>query len=176
MSRIDRTTLAALENFPGLLEAAYASVPIEGKHWRPESWDGIPSERLTAIEQICHVLDIEVDGYHARFHRTLTEHRPSLPNLGGEILAEQRNYAAADASVVIAKFRSARTETLRIISGLSEDELSRVAVFENKPVTLAGLIHFLCSHDFQHLAGLQWLLGKMNAEKASVQSNPASKR
>ena len=27
--------------------------------------------------------------------------------------------------------------------------------------TLKGLIHYLCSHDQRHLAGLQWLLGNM---------------
>jgi hypothetical protein len=30
-------------------------------------------------------------------------------------------------------------------------------------VTVRGLVHYLCSHDQQHLAGLSWLLGKMEA-------------
>jgi hypothetical protein len=30
-------------------------------------------------------------------------------------------------------------------------------------VTLRGLVHYLCSHDQQHLSGLQWLLGKIDA-------------
>jgi hypothetical protein len=59
----DITTLA---NFPDLLEANFAAVPIALVHWRPDSWEGMPSERLTAMEQICHVRDIEVDGYHVR--------------------------------------------------------------------------------------------------------------
>ncbi|ONO51272.1 damage-inducible protein DinB, partial [Burkholderia cenocepacia] len=25
------------------------------------------------------------------------------------------------------------------------------------------LVHYLCSHDQQHLAGMQWLLGKIDA-------------
>jgi hypothetical protein len=33
----------------------------------------VPSEPLTAIEQVCHVRDIEIDGYHRRFHRALDE-------------------------------------------------------------------------------------------------------
>jgi hypothetical protein len=42
--------------------------------------------------------------------------------------------------------------------------LARRAEFEHYgPVTLRGLIHYLCSHDQQHLAGLQWLLGKIGA-------------
>jgi hypothetical protein len=28
-------------------------------------------------------------------------------------------------------------------------------------------VHYLCSHDQQHLAGLQWLLGKIDASRAA---------
>lgn len=73
MLQLDQTTIVALGRFPALLKATYATVPDHWTHWRPRSWDGIPSERLSAIEQICHVRDIEVDGYHARFCRTLNE-------------------------------------------------------------------------------------------------------
>jgi hypothetical protein len=31
---------------------------------------------------------------------------------------------------------------------------------------LRGLVHLLCSHDQQHLAGLHWLLAKIDAEQA----------
>jgi len=162
MPHIHPTSLAALAAFPDLLETAYASVPDARKNWRPESWDGIPSERLTAIEQVCHVHDIEVDGYHVRLHRTLTEDSPVLPDLGGERLAEERGYATANAADTLVRFKAARAETIRIVSALTDDQLERVAIFENRPTTLRGLVHFLCSHDFQHLAGLQWLLARMS--------------
>ena len=162
MPQINQTSLTALAAFPDLLAAAYAAVPSVRKHWRPKSWEGIPSEHLTAIEQICHVHDIEVDGYHVRFRRTLVEDRPVLADLPGERLAEERNYSAADAADVLAMFKAARAETLRTIAGLTAEQLDRVAIFENRPTTLRGLVHFLCSHDFQHLAGLQWLLAMMN--------------
>jgi hypothetical protein len=43
----------------------------------------------------------------------------------------------------------------------------RTAVFEDYgPVTMRSLVHYLCSHDQQHLAGLQWLLGKIEAHHA----------
>jgi hypothetical protein len=29
-------------------------------------------------------------------------------------------------------------------------------------------VHYLCSHDQQHLAGLQWLLGKIEAARAQA--------
>lgn len=161
MSQIGPATLAALGNFPALLEAAYAAVPDDRKHWRPASWHGIPSERLTAIEQVCHVHAIEVDGYRDRFHRTLTEERPELPDLDGELLAVAHRYAEADADDVLARFSAARAQTVRSLRALTAVQRDRVAIFEGRPTTLRGLVHFLCSHDFQHLAGMQWLLAMM---------------
>jgi len=166
---IDNTTLAALSTFPALLNAHYAAVPASYVHWTPPTWDGIPSERFTAIEQICHVRDVEIDGYHVRFQRCLSEATPFLPDLGSEALAMSRDYAKADATQVFAAFREARAKTLDLIANMTETQLARTAFFEDYgPVTLRSLVHFLCSHDQQHLAGLQWLLGKIESSRMDV--------
>lgn len=159
---MDRTTLAALAQFPDLMEAHYAAIPPGFAHWTPASWEGIPSEPFTPIEQLCHVRDIEIDGYHVRLRRALREERPVLAAIDGVALAQQRGYAAADAARVCSSFRVARGETIRLIAQLSGAQLERTAVFaEHGVVTVRALIHFLCSHDQQHLAGLQWLLGRI---------------
>jgi len=158
------STLNALSLFPLQLEAHYAAIPAEFKHWAPPSWDGIPSEPFTAIQQVCHVRDVEIDGYHVRLQRTLDELHPFLPDLGSEALAHQRNYAQANAVEALVAFREARAKTVAMISNFSTAQLARTAFFEDYgPVTLRSLVHYLCSHDQQHLAGLQWLLGKIEA-------------
>ncbi|QGW80119.1 DinB family protein [Variovorax paradoxus] len=160
------TTLAALAAFPSLLEAHYAIIPEAHRHWAPRSWVGVPSEAFTAIEQLCHVRDIEIEGYHERFRRTLQEDTPTLASIDSEPLAIERGYGKADAAQVLAEFRIARAQTMEIISQLSDAQLARPAVFEGYgPLTMRSLIHYLCSHDQQHLAGLQWLLGKIDASK-----------
>jgi hypothetical protein len=159
------TTLEALAIFPDLLEKSFAAVPMHLIHWRPDSWEGIPSERLAVIEQICHIRDIEIDGYHVRFKRTLTEDRPVLPDIDGELLAQERKYSGAVAMEALAGFKAARAATINTISGFTERQLDRVAIFENRPTTLRGLVYYLCSHDYQHLAGLQWLLGRAEATR-----------
>src|SRR5713226_2884528 len=93
---MDPITLAALADFPDQLEAYYSVVPSAYKNWRPQSWDGVPSEPFTPIEQVCHVKDIEIDGYHVRFRRTLEESNPVLASLDGELLATERSYATAE--------------------------------------------------------------------------------
>jgi hypothetical protein len=79
---MDPISLAALADFPNQLEACYSVVPGEYKNWRPASWDGVPSEPFTPIEQVCHVKDIEIGGYHLRIRRTLEELNPLLASAG----------------------------------------------------------------------------------------------
>ena len=99
-----------------------------------------------------------------RFNRTLEELSPLLPSIDSETVAKERAYGRADAVQVFAEFRAARVKTLTLLRGLSESQFERRAMFEGYgPVTLRGLAHYLCSHDQQHLAGLQWLLGKIDA-------------
>lgn len=160
-------TLAALEAFPDQLEAHYAAFPVEFKNWAPASWDGVPSEPLTALEQVCHVRDIEIEGYQVRLQRTLTEVNPTLASIDTDALVVERRYAQADAREVLAVFREARSRTLALIRGLRPEQFERIAVFEGYgPLSLRSLVHYLCSHDQQHLAGLQWLLGKLEAWRA----------
>ena len=165
---VNQTTLFALAEFPRQLAAHYAAIPADFKHWKPASWEGIPSERYTAHEQICHVRDIEIDGYHVRFRRTLAEIHPFLPGVDGDALVIDRSYATADAAVVLAEFQSARARTIELISGLTPAQFGRTAEFEDYgELTLRSLVHYLCSHDQQHLAGLQWLLGQIEALPAT---------
>lgn len=170
-------TLQALAAFPSQLAAHYAAVPADFAHWAPPSWEGIPSERFTAIEQLLHVRDIETEGYHRRFRRTLAEDRPLLDDIDSYALATQRDYAAtADAPAALEAFRVAREETVALLAALGPADLARPAEFAGYgPVTVRGLMHYLCSHDQQHLAGLQWLLGQIEAARLRSQDRfPAS--
>ncbi|MEP7042613.1 MAG: DinB family protein [Dokdonella sp.] len=164
-------TLDALTAFPQQLEAHYAAIPTAFKHWAPTSWDGVPSEPLTAIEQVCHVRDIEIDGYQVRLQRTLRESNPTLASIDTEALARERAYGTSDARLALAAFGAARAKTLALIAQLTPAQFDRTALFEGYGVlTLRSLVHYLCSHDQQHLAGLQWLLGKIEAQRAAESS------
>ena len=162
-----QATFHALTAFPAELEKHYAAFPPDYVNWAPPSWEGVPSEAFTALEQVCHVRDIEIDGYQVRFRRTLDEDSPALASIDSEALAQQRDYGHADARRMFAEFREARARTLALLRGLDDAQLQRPAVFEGYGrVTLRGLVHYLCSHDQQHLSGLQWLLGKIDASRA----------
>jgi hypothetical protein len=161
--------LATLAATPAEFERLFRSVPPAHAQWKPQSWEGVPGEMFSALEQACHLRDIEVDGYQVRLRRTLEEAGPLLPSLDGYALAEERRYRDADPAEVLAAFATARKSTLRLIQSLSDGDLARQAVFEGYgPVTVRGLVQFLCSHDRQHLACMHWLLGKLDAHLAAA--------
>src|SRR5690242_12967265 len=116
---MDSITLATLAAFPAQLVAHYAAIPPSHKRWKPASWEGIPSEQLTAIEQLCHVRDIEIEGYQVRFERTLREDNPRLVALDTDALVREREYSRQDAAQVLAEFKAARAKTLHMLKDLS---------------------------------------------------------
>jgi hypothetical protein len=125
-------------------------------------WDGSPGETFSALEHVCHVRDIERDGYHVRIRRLVEETDPSLVSLDGYEMAREGRYAEASWTEVAEEFRAARATTLAMIRDLGAAELGRTGTFaEYGRLTLRGLLHYLRSHDQQHLACLHWLLGKM---------------
>ena len=65
---------------------------------------------------------------------------------------------------MLAAFRDARRRTLARVSALTQDQWARTGEFDGYgALTVRGLVHYLSSHDQQHLAGIQWLLGKIDA-------------
>ena len=154
--------LAELAAMPDEAKALLRQVPRVRLDWTPESWDGIPGERFTALGQACHLRDIEIDGYHVRFGRTLREDRPDLVSIDSYELANQRNYNDDDVTTALAAFRRARRETVAMLQTVRPEDWERTATFaEYGAVTLRGLAHILRSHDLQHLACLHWLMAKM---------------
>jgi len=154
--------LSSLRAFPDQLEQLYAAVPPGGADWAPASWEGIPSETFTAIEQICHIRDIEIDGYHVRLRRLLDEDAPCLVSIDSYQVARERRYPDAPVPQILSAFRQARAQTVELLASLTEEQWQRKGSFEGYgPVTVTGLVHYLCSHDQQHIAGLHWLLGQI---------------
>jgi hypothetical protein len=106
--------------------------------------------------------DIEADGYHVRIQRMLDEADPVLESLDSYEIARQRGYGSAHIDVALAEFREARAATVARLRDLGEADLARTGEFaEYGRLTLQALVHYLRSHDQQHLAGIQWLAGKM---------------
>lgn len=159
--------LSELDQMPAQLERLVRSVPEEHRRWQPEDAGGAPGETFSALGHVCHLRDIEADGYHVRVRRMLEEDHPSLVSIDGYELARERRYEEADLEDALAAFRTARSRTLDTLRGLTDAQLDRAGEFaEYGGLTLRALLHYLRSHDQQHLAGLHWLLGRVASRSA----------
>lgn len=158
-------SLAFLREFPAALKLHLDDAPARALDFAPASWEGVPSEELTIRQQVCHLRDIEI-GYAERFRRMLAEENPFLASIDTYELVSSRNYDGADVAAAYREFSAARRETMTLLERVIAAELVRTGEFEGYgPVTLKGLVHFLISHDQQHLAGIQWLLGQFESAK-----------
>jgi DinB superfamily len=157
--------LTELAGMPDQLDRTVRLVPADRLAWRPESWGGSPGESFSTLEHVCHLRDIEQDGYHVRIQRLLEEANPSLLSLDGYEIARERRYESADLQAALSAFRQARGTTVERLRAVSDAELARAGEFaEYGRLTLRALVHYLRSHDQQHLAGIQWLAGKSASE------------
>jgi hypothetical protein len=164
--------IGELAGLPRELEQAVHHIPAGRRRWRPESWGGAPGETFSALEHVCHMRDNERDGYHVRIRRMIEETEPSLVSLDGYEMARERRYDSADMAAALGEVREARAATVAQLRGLSDGQLERMGEFaEYGRLTLRALVHYLRSHDQQHLAGLHWLAGKIHSEAQG--SSPA---
>ena len=101
------TTLDALADFPVSSKPISRPSPTATRAGRPTTGPGCRAS-IFAARQLCHVRDIEIDGYHVRLRRMLDEDRPLLVSIDGDALAIERRYNDAYASDVLAAIREAR--------------------------------------------------------------------
>jgi hypothetical protein len=159
--------ITQLTEMPRQLEVTLRSIPAARLRWKPESWGGSPGETFSAIEHVCHLRDIEVDGYQVRIRRILAEDHPSLLSLDGYEMAKERRYDGANVALASEAFRAARWRTVADLRALDDVQLARTGTFaEYGEVTLRSLVYLLRSHDEQHLACLHWLAAKIAAAPA----------
>jgi hypothetical protein len=65
------------------------------------------------LETICHLRDIEAEGYTTRINRILIETNPVLGDIDGGRLAVERNYNDQDPDLALHEFTIARATTRR---------------------------------------------------------------
>ena len=132
---------------------------------------GLPDMGLTSklhgtefsiVEHICHLRDIEKEGYAVRIEKLLTEIEPFLADIDGNKLAEERVYNQQDFRAALIEFSLARNINVQVIEGLTLVQLSRCGIFENVgSVSLERLLLMMHDHDQEHLKELTDLRGRL---------------
>lgn len=133
------------ENIRRLIEAS----GVGDLRWKPGP------EEFSALEQVCHLRDLEREGYGARIQRMLTETEPALADFDGGRIAQERDYNNQDFASSFQDFARERARNVSIMKKLSPDELKRTGVLEGVgAITLKKLFLLMREHDLSHLKEL----------------------
>ena len=139
-----------------------------------------PSENeFSALEQVCHLRDLELEGYGPRIRRLLTEAEPSLPDFDGGRFARERDYNSQNFETALQAFARARQEHTLAAETLSSDQLNLGGFLEGVgQITLARLFQLMREHDQSHRAELsvlrERLLGQHKTKSAASNSSSAA--
>jgi hypothetical protein len=141
-----QSLVETLEETPRIIRQLTDDLEDNERRWKPspEGW--------SALEQVCHLRDIEQEGYAARIEKLLHEAQPFLSDIDGDKLAAERSYITQDFTAALRAFARARAENAEAIKDLTLDQLNRSGIFENVgAVTLGRLLLMMREHDRGHL-------------------------
>jgi hypothetical protein len=144
-----RTTLAAT---PAAILNAIGNLSDEQQRRRS------PDGEFSCIETVCHLRDLEVEGYTARIDRLLAEEGPVLPDIDGGRLAIERDYQGQDIRQALEVFTAARAKNLRTLRALTPEQLARPGTLAGTGmITLGKLLLMIQDHDLGHVEDLHRL-------------------
>ena len=148
--------LKCLQETPKTLTALIDGLSDSELHWRNSD------NEFSALENVCHLRDIEAEGYATRIDRILDETNPFLADIDGSRLAVERSYNDQDPNLALRAFVVARTQNLEKLSGMNLDEFDREGTLEGVgPVTLKRLSEMMREHDEGHVEDLRVLSQKL---------------
>jgi hypothetical protein len=149
--------LSLLRLFPDVVSEIVRDATGAVTHRRPA--DG----SFALVEHVCHVADLEEEGYAVRIVRMLAEDSPELADFRGDELARQRKYLEQELQPALMRFVAARRANCERLAGLNEVEWRRTGVLEGQGlVTLAELANLMGDHDRSHAGELAALLRELD--------------
>lgn len=156
-----RSAIALISETPDQIQELTQTLTYQHQIWRPKIG------HFSILENICHLRDIEAEGYAIRVARILNEEMPLLPDINGTKLAQERNYQADDLTEALVAFRQARNQSLNHLQNLTDELLVREGQLEDVGIiNLADLILKMASHDQEHLSEIRELCQSYQPDQA----------
>ena len=151
MSREDLGSIVdLLARTPGLVSRIVNGLSEENLRNRNSS------DEFSVLEHICHLRDIEHDGYRQRISRILNEHQPQLPDIDGSRLAIERDYNSQNAARALAEFDVTRRKNIEGLRAMGAEQLAREGTLEGAGViSLEKLLMMMSEHDADHIGELE---------------------
>jgi len=118
----------------------------------------LSEKEFSFLENVCHLNDIEREGYAVRIEKLLNENQPFLYDVDGGKLAAERDYNSQNLDDALRLFADSRQANLERVKNLSPEQLNRSGEFENVgAVTLARILTMMREHDAAHIRELNVL-------------------
>ena len=147
------SVLNSLETTPATLKSIAEKLTDDQLRFKPAR------DVFSFLENVCHLRDLEREGYTERIRRILDEDAPALADFDGGRIAAERNYNAEDFSKALEAFTQARRENMGRIKTCDATALGRTANLEGVgPITLERLAIMMSEHDSDHLQQISDLL------------------
>jgi hypothetical protein len=146
------TTTQRLLGLVPMLQAAKERIP------RPE-WGRRPREHaFSLVEQVCHLRDVEEEGYTLRIRRLLREDNPELADFDGAKVAQARDYRKQDLTLALNALDLARRQNVAVLADLPTEALHRRGRMAGVgEITLERLATMMLEHDASHRQELEEL-------------------
>jgi len=127
-----------------------------------------PSEgEFSALENVCHLRDLELQGYRPRISCLLDETDPALADFDGARVAAESNYNSQQPDVALQTFEMARRENVQRLRGLTEEQLGREGILEGVGrITLRRLAEMMREHDEGHIEDVRVLRQRLERQHA----------
>ncbi|HSE40676.1 MAG TPA: DinB family protein [Acidobacteriota bacterium] len=144
--------ISGLRILPKLLRKLLSEFGSENSKKKPA--DG----SFSLTEQICHLRDLEYEGYLTRIIKILNEDCPELVEFDGTKVASERNYQSQDPQTALQAFEENRAASISQLEKVSPDQLQRNGRFGPfGMITLEQVIERMLEHDRSHMAELETL-------------------
>ncbi|HEX8921911.1 MAG TPA: DinB family protein [Pyrinomonadaceae bacterium] len=154
-----------LEETPESIRQLTAELARTECRWKPSI------DEFSALEQVCHLRDLEREGYALRIKKLLTENHPLLPDFDGGRIARERDYNSQDFEAAFQDFALARAENVHVMKTLSPEQLNRSGVLDGVgAITLKKLFLLMRDHDRSHLEELTELRKRKAGTKRDAET------
>ena len=144
-----------LAAFPATLKDAVAAA---GSQVRVRASDG----GFALVEHLCHLADLESEGYGARIERLLSDERPVWDDFDGAAIATARNYLEQDPDAAYQRFVSARHANLARLQAATADDWNKKGTHRGiGDVSLHDVAEMMVEHDRSHAAEIAALVKEL---------------
>lgn len=148
-----------LEETPENIRQLAAEIAGQNLRWKPSR------DKFSVVEQVCHLRDLEREGYSVRIRKMLAEHQPTLPDFDGSRIASERDYNNQDFETALQDFARERAENVRLMKTLSPNQLKRSGILEGVgAIIIENLFHLMREHDESHRKELSELRARISAK------------